>query len=114
MTLTEATDSIRERAQRRNHYGVFVTPDPSGYGRPSVSSFARPKFAWARLAKGGRVHAIKTIIFRWNHMSGTWERPFVTIHTACHATSTWWQAVNDPDRGELCLRCVGHVIGGER
>lgn len=91
-------------------YGVFVTPNPSG-DRATVSSFARPKFAWARLTKNGRVHAVKTIIIRWNHMGGTWTKPYVTIHTACHASGAWWAPVTDPERSDLCLRCVGHVIG---
>lgn len=101
----------RLRTSKRQSYGVFAHPRASGIGN-TVSSFAKPKFAWARLTKKGRVHAVSTVIFRWNHMGGTWTRPHVTIHTYCHAISEWWQPVSDPDRGDLCLRCVGHVIGG--
>lgn len=97
--------------RQREKYGLLVTPNRYG-GAASVSSFARPKFAWARLSKGGRVHAVKTVILRWNHMGGTWTRPYVTIHTACHYSGEWWQVVSKPARGDLCLRCVGHVIGG--
>lgn len=100
-----------EAYRGRERYGLFATPSRHGRGS-TVSSFAKPKFAWARIAKAGRVHAVKTVIFRWNHMGGTWERPYVTIHTACHYSGEWWQVVSNPAKGDLCLRCVGHVIGG--
>lgn len=74
-------------------------------------TIARPRFAWARFTKGGRVHAVESVVFRWNCMGGTRDKPSYTVHAACFTMSPSIQIVKDPHREDLCLRCVGRVIG---